>query len=150
MPQDQPLNSDFPVVSGRTQLTAKWHADLPQPMNRRVDTGPGGEKSLVLWRPGLTAWLAAYNVPAGQRDGYLSSMRTKPTVDADEIQDLEWGNCAGFSWMVVEPRRDGGGKQFGLHLILAGTDSALHAAIYFDRPDDVDAAMDFAEGIDCA
>lgn len=51
-----PLHPDFPVVTGSYRMSAQWAVDLPEQFNRRVEDG-----SLVLWRPALTLWAAAWN-----------------------------------------------------------------------------------------
>jgi hypothetical protein len=144
------LNPKFPVVEGRIQISKQWHADLPEPMNRRVEpSAKGGPGQLVLWRPGLTAWLSLMGLPPGGRDAALTSARSVPSVKPDEISDFEWGNCKGFAWVVAEPRPGGKGTQFGLHAFLAGPSSMIQAAVYFDDADAADNAWDLLEGFDC-
>jgi hypothetical protein len=46
----------FPIVEGDYALTARWSLYLPEKFARRLEDG-----SLVLWRHGLTIWLAAWN-----------------------------------------------------------------------------------------
>jgi hypothetical protein len=49
------LNPDFPVVEGLFRLTREWELELPGRFNRRMEEG-----SMVLWRPGLTFWIAVW------------------------------------------------------------------------------------------
>jgi hypothetical protein len=50
----------FPLVSGDYALTEEWAIHLPEKFARRVEEG-----NLVLWRPGLTIWLAAWGNTKG-------------------------------------------------------------------------------------
>jgi hypothetical protein len=49
------LHPDFPVVEGDYRMTDEWSLTLPVPFNRRIEDG-----SLVVWRPGLTFWIAVW------------------------------------------------------------------------------------------
>ena len=53
------LHPDFPVVEGRFRLTREWELDLPGQFNRRMENG-----DMVLWRPGLTFWIAVWGPEA--------------------------------------------------------------------------------------
>lgn len=63
------LHPDFPVVEGTCRLTRDWVLDLPEKLNRRIEDG-----DLVLWRPGLTFWIAVWG----------------PERDKDPEQTLAW------------------------------------------------------------
>jgi hypothetical protein len=56
------LHPGFPVVAGELRLTASWRLSLPVPFNRRTESG-----DLVLWRPGLTFWIAIWTDPDPER-----------------------------------------------------------------------------------
>src|SRR5688500_10051143 len=45
----------FPLVQGEHAVTERWAIRLSEPFARRIEDG-----SLVLWRPGLTLWMAAW------------------------------------------------------------------------------------------
>ncbi|MCA8935530.1 MAG: hypothetical protein KDB68_04940 [Planctomycetes bacterium] len=55
------LHPDFPVVSGRYQMTKEWSCVLPEEFNRRFE-----DDSLVIWRPGLTFWILVWGNDNGQ------------------------------------------------------------------------------------
>ena len=55
-PDDPPSVVFLPPVSGPTRLSAHWGLSVPGYCLRRVDEG-----NLVIWRPGLTLWLAIGN-----------------------------------------------------------------------------------------
>jgi hypothetical protein len=55
------LHPDFPVVEGRYRLTSEWELELPGKFNRRIEDG-----SMVIWRPGLTFWIAVWGAEAGK------------------------------------------------------------------------------------
>jgi hypothetical protein len=52
---------DFPVVGGHVRLTREWALDLPGKFNRRIE-----DSNMVLWRPGLTFWIAVWGPEAGK------------------------------------------------------------------------------------
>lgn len=55
------LHPDFPVIDGRYRLTATWELELPEPFNRRMEEG-----DMVIWRPGLTFWIAVWGAQPDQ------------------------------------------------------------------------------------
>lgn len=50
--------SPFPIVEGLYRLTETWALTLPGPFRRRLEDG-----DMVLWRPGLTFWIAVWGPP---------------------------------------------------------------------------------------
>lgn len=58
---DTRLHPDFPVIEGRHRLTADWELELPEKFNRRLEEG-----DLVIWRPGLTFWIAVWGPEPNQ------------------------------------------------------------------------------------
>ena len=63
------LHPDYPIVSGLLQMTAEWMVSLPETFNRRTEDG-----DLVLWRPALTFWIAAWGNDRGSsKDERLAS-----------------------------------------------------------------------------
>jgi hypothetical protein len=53
------LHPDFPIVEGLYRLTREWELNLPEKFNRRVE-----DADLVIWRPGLTFWIAVWGPQA--------------------------------------------------------------------------------------
>ena len=63
------LHPDYPVVSGPYLMTSEWSVLLPDEFNRRIEDG-----DLVLWRPALTFWVAAWGNDRGEsKDERLNS-----------------------------------------------------------------------------
>jgi len=59
-PVPEGLHPDFPVVEGEYRVTANWMLTLPVQLNRRIE-----DDSMVLWRPGLTAHIVAWDNTPG-------------------------------------------------------------------------------------
>jgi hypothetical protein len=55
------LHPAFPIVEGNYRLTREWTIDLPGKFNRRIE-----DDDLVIWRPGLTFWIAIWGLAAGK------------------------------------------------------------------------------------
>lgn len=55
------LHPAFPIVEGNYRLTREWTIDLPGKFNRRIE-----DDDLVIWRPGLTFWIAIWGLKAGK------------------------------------------------------------------------------------
>ena len=55
------LHPAFPIVEGNYRLTREWTIDLPGKFNRRIE-----DDDLVIWRPGLTFWIAIWGLEAGK------------------------------------------------------------------------------------
>lgn len=146
------LNPDFPVIEGRVEITDEWAVAPPTPMNRRVEKDARGRQSLVLWRPGLTAWITYLQYPTGRpRGDVVASMRRGGhSVPPEVVRDVDWGGLAGYWYPLDEPRESGSGAVHALQGFLAGTTTALIVAIYFDEIEDSAAAADLLRAFDCA
>lgn len=50
------MSEQFPLLIGRVGITSNWNLDLPRVFQMRMEDG-----QMVLWRPGFTIWLSAWN-----------------------------------------------------------------------------------------
>src|SRR5262245_44455383 len=94
------LNPNFPVVEGKYQITKEWSISLPGKFNRRFE-----DNSLVIWRPGLTAWIVVWNnnkmESAKQRCEYF---RKEINPDAFALEERTDGPILRFSYRLTEKR----------------------------------------------
>lgn len=49
------MSEDFPRIKGTYRMTREWTIGLPVEFKRRFE-----EDNLVIWRPGVTFWIAAW------------------------------------------------------------------------------------------
>ena len=91
----------YPVVEGHYALDATWSMYLPERFARRVQDG-----ALVLWRPGLTIWLTAWNNDNAQSQAERL-VRIKGTASPNRFAEQEnnAGDVTRFSYRPSDNRR---------------------------------------------
>jgi hypothetical protein len=120
----------FPVVEGEHALNATWSIQLPERFARRVEDG-----QLVLWRPGLTIWLTAWNNDHGesQAERFAGIKKSfSPRRFADHESNAN--NLIRYSYRLRDENEDGPVES--LYGFVIGDDGQLHLAVYFDNPAD--------------
>ncbi|HJZ58590.1 MAG TPA: hypothetical protein VKE74_26855 [Gemmataceae bacterium] len=92
----------YPVMEGDYALTATWAMYLPEQFARRVEDG-----SLVLWRPGLTIWLTAWNNDHAESQAKrLAWIKKTASPDRFAEQESKVGNTTRFSYRLREGNED--------------------------------------------
>jgi len=133
------LNPEFPIVEGRFDMTRDWSIALDQPMNRRIE-----DDALVLWRPGLTAWVNAWGNPHHE----------PPIVRLNKLRAMSApkryneNNWAASDLLYSTYRLDeasDGQQQSALYGFVVGPNGHVQIAVYFDH--DANAATDFVRRI---
>lgn len=119
----------FPLVEGVHALTATWTVTLPEKFARRVEDG-----SLVLWRPGLTMWIASFNNDRGEaRDSRLAALTKGRSPASTEFREMNEGAVTRATYRL---REDG---VESLQVLMFSDSGHLSVSIYFD--DERDAAV---------
>ena len=117
-------------MEGDYKLTPDWSVFLPEKFNRRVEDG-----SLVLWRPGITIYVNAWNNDRDESiDARRSKIKSEISPKAFELQEEQEGAIAFFSYRLIE---DGVNALYGFVFSDA---RHLQVAIYFDDETDIDLA----------
>lgn len=131
----------FPVVQGRYALTAEWSIDLPERFARRVE-----DESLVLWRPGLTLWIAAFDNDDGEsrarRLAWLKEEASPARFDERETVENE---LTRWSYRLRDDSPDG--EVESVQGFVIGEVGQLQVAVYFDDPSDEDEARQLVESV---
>ena len=118
----------FPVVEGVHPLTATWSIHLPERFARRIEDG-----SLVLWRPGLTLWLAAWNNDRGQSQAErLAWIKGMASTERWGERESSAGGVTRFSHRLRDQNDDGPVESLAAFII--GDDGHLQMSVYFDDP----------------
>src|SRR5215469_5626546 len=122
----------FPVVENDHALTASWSIYLPEKFARRVEEG-----ALVLWRPGLTVWLTAWNNDHGESQAdRLAWVKQSASAARFAERESNADNVTRFSYRLRDQNEDGPVESvYGFVISEAGH---LQLAIYFDDPADED------------
>ncbi len=94
-PEDPPSVVFLPPVSGPARLSSGWSMTVPGYCLRRVDDG-----SLVIWRPGLTFWLAIMDGDFDVADR-IASLRGEVLAGAS-FEIIEYDGWVGFSQREVQ------------------------------------------------
>jgi hypothetical protein len=123
----------FPLVEGDHALTATWSIHLPEQFARRIEDG-----SLVLWRPGLTLWLAAWGNDSNQTQAQrLAWIKDEASPAGFDVRESVPGGVTRFSYRLRDQSEDGPVESLNAYVI--GDDGHLQLSVYFD--DAADAAM---------
>jgi len=127
-------DSEFPVVEGRYRLTGRWAVTLPVQFNQRTE-----DDSLVLWRPGITAWIGVsdHDQAESQRER-LDSVRSEMSPDGFNAEVLVDGDITRFAYRVTEQGDDG--VVHVLYAFAIGIDSQVLMAISLDDESDLELA----------
>jgi hypothetical protein len=120
----------FPLVEGRYNLTPEWSIDLPEQFARRVEDG-----SLVLWRPGLTIWLAAWGNDRNEsRSHRLSWIKEDASPRRFDERESDSGGITRLAYRLRDDNEDGTVES--LNGCILDDTGHLQIAIYFDNPAD--------------
>ena len=124
----------FPVVEGEYQMTKNWSIVLPGKFNRRIE-----EDDLVLWRPGITLWIAIWgNDHDESRESRLASLRKSFSADAFDVEEVPGEDVLRISYRLNENSKDN--RTAAFYGFVVGFDGHVQIAIYFDQESDLDLA----------
>jgi hypothetical protein len=129
------LHPDFPVVTGRLQVTEEWAMVLPMEFNRRTEDG-----DLVIWRPGFTIWIAVWRMKetetAEERRSWIRETTSPRAYDMEEgCEDGVWQ----LQYRLAEEAEDR--RHPALYCYAVGSRSEADMAFYFDREEDLELAQ---------
>ncbi len=135
------LHPDFPQVEGHFPMPHGWSITLPQAMNRRIENG-----DLVLWRDGLTAWLAIWhndkNETAAQR---LAWIKSKQPSEAQDVSQQQVGELLLYRYSLAEEEVDEESDEVSvIHAVYAfafAPSSHIDMALYCDSAAEVAQAL---------
>jgi hypothetical protein len=129
--KDDRVPSDYPLVSGEYEMTDNWTISLPGEFRRRFEDG-----SLVLWRPGLTAWITIWKNDHDllPRERFLER-RQRISPDAyDVVEETGEGLCR-FSYRLDEGADDA--RVAALYAFVFGSTGDVQMGIYFNTERDL-------------
>jgi hypothetical protein len=131
----------YPVVEGDHALTEDWSMHLPERFARRVEEG-----SLVLWRPGLTVWLTAWNNDLGEtQEKRLARIKetASPTRYAEHEEMTE--QLIRYSYRLHDENEDGPVESVAGFVI--GENGQLQMAVYFENSQDETTARELFKSV---
>lgn len=139
-----PLHPDFPVVEGRYQMTREWAVELPSKFNRRIEDG-----NLVLWQPGITAWIAVWNNDEKETaEVRLQGIKSRQSPQAQSPTESVRNGLLQYTYRLAEPSADN--RVPALYCYTFGETGHVQVAVYFDREQDLDSAKMFCRGVERA
>jgi hypothetical protein len=132
---------DYPLVSGQYEMTDDWTISLPGKFRRRFEEG-----SLVLWRPGITAWISVWGNDnnTAQRERLLDR-RSRISSEAFNIVEEEGLNLLRFSYRLDEAAEDN--RVPALYGFIFGPNGDVQMGIYFDSECDLPDAEALWRGV---
>src|SRR5688572_11606732 len=126
MPRGQWPPPEFPLVHGNYVLTDQWSIELQEQFARRIEEG-----SLVLWRPGLTIWLTAWNNDRSQsRAERLTWIREAASPDRFSERESRDDGVTRWSYRLRDENDDGPVESLNAYVI--SDDGHLQLSVYFD------------------
>jgi hypothetical protein len=131
----------FPLVQGEHSLTVEWSVQLPEQFARRVEDG-----SLVLWRPGLTLWIAVWgnnnNETQAERLAWIKAEASPGRVD---VRESDRGGVMRFSYRLRDENDDGTVESLNAYVI--ADDGHLQLSVYFDDQADINEAQQLVDSV---
>lgn len=135
------LNAEFPVVRGHHRLTTTWSIELPGEFNRRIEDG-----DLVLWRPGMTLFIAIWNNDRAETVTERSEwIREDMDPKAFDIVEAPVGTMQRFAYRLDEGSDDG--RVPALYAFTIAEHSHVQLAVYFDSEEDTATALQLWKSI---
>ncbi len=115
---------------------------LPEQFARHVEDG-----SLVLWRPGLTMWLAVWgndnNETQAERLAWIKDEAS--TVRFDARESVGGGGVTRFSYRLHDASEDGPVESLSAYVV--GDDGHLQLSVYFDDAADAVKAQQLVDTV---
>jgi hypothetical protein len=131
----------FLLVKGEHALTTTWSIHLPEQFARRVE-----EESLVLWRPGLTIWLTAWNNDHRESQARrLVWFKKSAAKNRFAEHEAKTHNTTRYSYRLHDENEDG--QVESLYAFVMNDDGHLQLAVYFDKPADEAKARQLVDSI---
>jgi len=131
----------FPLVQGDHAVTARWMLHLPGQFARRMEDG-----DLVLWRPGLTVWVAAWgNDNSQSQSERLERAKRASSPDRFEERQSTSDDLSRFSYRLRDRSEDGPVES--IYSLTFAEDGEMNMAIYFDDRVDETEAWQIAESV---
>lgn len=131
----------FPLVEGDYTLTATWSVHLPEQFARRVEDG-----SLVLWRPGLTIWLAAWgNDNSETQAERLAWIKDVASPERSDARESVCDGVTRFSYRLRDENEDGPIESLNAYVI--GDEGHLQLSVYFDDAADAAKAQRIVDSV---
>jgi hypothetical protein len=122
-------------------LTATWSIHLPEQFARRVEDG-----SLVLWRPGLTLWLIAWNNDKNETQAQrLAWLKDDPSPGRFDVRESVRRGVTRFSYRLLDKNEDGPVESLNAYVI--GDDGHLQLSVYFDDAADAVRAQELVDSV---
>ncbi|OBK24405.1 hypothetical protein A5634_03510 [Mycobacterium asiaticum] len=121
------LQPEFPVAQGVFKITDDWSIDLPQPMNRRFE-----DDALVLWRPGLTAWITVWGNPKLDSPTIRLS-KIKQMSSPRRYDEKEWTNGGLIYYTYRLNENPDQSKPAALYGDVIGIAGHIQIAAFFDH-----------------
>lgn len=131
---DANLEPGFPIVEGRFDMTQDWTINLAQPMNRRIE-----DDALVLWRPGLTAWITVWGNPK-LKSPTIRLGKIKRMSSPHRFAEKEWttDDLLYYTYRLTEQAEDT--HQSALYGNVVSITGHVQVATYFDNEADLASA----------
>jgi cytidylate kinase len=131
----------FPLVEGEYALTADWSMYIPEKFTRRIEEG-----SLVLWRPGLTIWMEAWNNDNNESQAErLAWIKDSASAKRFSEKDHADNNVTRFSYRLRDENEDGTVES--LYSFTINNNGHLQMAIYFDDLSEERTVHELAESV---
>jgi hypothetical protein len=135
------LLPDYPVVDGHYAMTREWAIQLPLAFNRRFEDG-----SLVLWRPGITAWIQVWGNDHGEPIEVRMQAQKARRAPAAFDERAFTANGVGYQFYRLQESADDG--RVAAAYAFAFSDAGhVQMGLYFDREDELPIAESMWKGL---
>jgi hypothetical protein len=139
---------DYPLVSGDYQMSDDWRISLPPiEFRRRFE-----DDSLVIWRPGITAWISIWGAGKGNVRERVERRRSSISPGAYDLLEESFHGGVRFSYRLreepsVEESDLRDPQAPALYGFVFSVSGEVQMGIYFDDADDVALGMALWRGV---
>lgn len=114
-----------PIEDGKVKITENWSFDIESRLLRRLENS-----SLVVWKPGLTIWMNAYNANDLTIEQRVENVISKRSTGAFDIKESKGGELIKLGYRLVEEGEEG--EQPSAYIFGFTEKYEVHLTIYFD------------------
>jgi len=129
------MESRFPEVNGRYQITSEWSIYLENRYLKRFE-----EDNLVFWKKGLTIYIAIWDLYKNSKQETLKWIKEDSCQKPIEKYEFVRDRYLYYGYLLEEDIDNN--KRWALYVFTIANSGYVQMAIYFDNKEELEVAKD--------